>query len=425
MKKTLLQILILALGGLLILTGCAGGGGDAKETTKKTTEKATEAQPTDEPTPPAFSLEELALGGNDISRYRIVYARSPYHGIEQTYGGKIPHGELNFDQRSAERLAELIKSYFGVEIPVEEDRSTVTGSDYEILVGKTNRSQTSTIAIRNQAAKNYVLKMDGSKLVVCGGSFGATWHAIDALESRFEAAVAAEESTSVAVASGEDLSGTADLKVIACVGDSITYGSTSTEPAEFSYPATMGRLMWQDYLVYNYGASGRHVCNGTSFPYLSCEDYQKCLANPMAYDLVLIMLGTNDALNISSWGNAQKETFLTCAKTLVNSIKQRNQGAKFVFMNCPIYAYESAAQFAAVRPLQKQVVKELYADGVDISLYNMQEYTKQEMGSSLFPDGLHPADEGYIKMAQGVSALVRAVFSNSANPYLTPGAAVN
>ena len=417
MKRIALRMILLCLGVLLMLVGCTGGNGDDP---KKTTATPTTETPTTEappPSEPAFSLESLTLNGTDISQYTIVYARSPYYGVEQTYGGKIPEGELNPDQRTAERLSELIKNYFGVEIPIVEDRSTSTYLEHEILIGKTNRPQTSTVAVRMQSERVFTLKMVDKKLIACGGSFGATWHAIDALENRFAAALAAEESTEVAVASGEDLSGNAPVKVVACVGDSITFGDTSTEPAEFSYPATMGRMLWKDYVVFNYGQSGRTLCENTSYPYSASPQYAQCIANKISYDLVIIILGTNDA-GLASWGSAQEADFLNSADRLVGAIQQKNPNAKFVFATCP-YKRDAGA-IANVRELQRRVVTDLRADGVDIDLFDFHRYSEVEMGTAMFPDGVHPDDAGYAKLAQGVIEVVRAVFEGGSSQYFTP-----
>ena len=82
-------------------------------------------------------------------------------------------------------------------------------------------------------------------------------------------------------------------KTIACVGDSITYGSTSSDPSSTSYPPNLSRMLKGTMDVYNFGVSGATMKKDGDLPYWEQSAYDDALSsNP---DYVVIQLGTNDA----------------------------------------------------------------------------------------------------------------------------------
>lgn len=80
---------------------------------------------------------------------------------------------------------------------------------------------------------------------------------------------------------------------IACVGDSITYGSGVEEREENSYPQVLGQLMGRGYQVRNFGVSGRTAMWYSNKPYVKEKMYSWSL--DFAPDIVIIMFGTNDS----------------------------------------------------------------------------------------------------------------------------------
>lgn len=88
---------------------------------------------------------------------------------------------------------------------------------------------------------------------------------------------------------------------IACVGDSITYGTKATDPATRSYPAVLQRLLGEDFTVGNFGFPGAsYVQTPICYKY-----YPKCAPYNLSLhfepDTVVICLGTND---INDWAYA-------------------------------------------------------------------------------------------------------------------------
>ncbi len=395
----------------MLFAGCREGDAEATESTAVTEPSETSEQTTE----PEFELESLTVDGVDISEYKIIYAQTEYSS--DVYG-KFEN-EYDFDRLSAKRLAELIKENFGVSLKVSVDTSTAA-TEREILIGKTNRTETETAGLASLKTDKYKLAMYGKKLVICGGVWGSTWHALDALEAEFEAHKQSK-TANVALASDYKNNGEYHIKTVACLGDSITYGAVNGDVENFSYPANMQRILWRDYVVEGFGQSGSTMIDDLSDAYRSKYPYRKFMEKAVKYDLVLIMLGTNDGnrvLRQGEWTDSWSEKFLSSCKGLVGDVLSRSPNAKLVLMNCPVYYGSANYGTQTVRNLQKEAVRALRADGVDIQLYDMYKYTAKEMGTSMFPDSLHPSAAGYAKMAEGVAELAEAVLNGGENKYL-------
>jgi acyl-CoA thioesterase-1 len=80
---------------------------------------------------------------------------------------------------------------------------------------------------------------------------------------------------------------------IACVGDSITYGTLVKNRRENCYPVQLEGLLGKKFSVRNFGANGRAVQKAADLPYWRHKYFE--LSSEFAPDVVLIMLGTNDS----------------------------------------------------------------------------------------------------------------------------------
>lgn len=88
---------------------------------------------------------------------------------------------------------------------------------------------------------------------------------------------------------------------IACVGDSITFGALVKGRKTNCYPAQLGKRLGNGYSVRNFGANGHAVQKSADKPYWQ-HPYFKA-STDFEPDIVLLMLGTNDALE-RNWRGA-------------------------------------------------------------------------------------------------------------------------
>lgn len=80
---------------------------------------------------------------------------------------------------------------------------------------------------------------------------------------------------------------------IACIGDSITYGSGIEDRDKDGYPAVLQRMLGSGYDVRNYGISARVMTRNGDYPFMDEQAYAD--ARAFLPDIVTIMLGTNDS----------------------------------------------------------------------------------------------------------------------------------
>ncbi len=128
---------------------------------------------------------------------------------------------------------------------------------------------------------------------------------------------------------------TAQKKVIkiACIGNSITYGVGTRNPAKDSYPAVLGQMLGDGYEVRNFGVSARTMLMKGDHPYMKEERYRQALAyNP---DIVTIKLGTNDT-KPQNW--RYKSDFKKDMETMIRTIRALPSKPE-IYLCYPIPAY--------------------------------------------------------------------------------------
>jgi len=64
---------------------------------------------------------------------------------------------------------------------------------------------------------------------------------------------------------------------VACIGNSITYGYTLSNPTLDSYPAQLKNLLGSDYDVKNFGVSSRTMLKKGDYPYWNEPEFDQAL----------------------------------------------------------------------------------------------------------------------------------------------------
>ncbi len=379
------------------------------------------------PAPTPVPPESFAIGGEDISKYTVIYAPSYAEEDVEAYGEYFGY-DYEYNGDTARRIANMMNDLFGVTLPVKTDAEPV--GEYEILIGETNRTESAQAATLKD--NEYAIRVAGKKLIVAGGSSVAN----GAMVSALRAAILATTVPAVAWNDETNHSGSCEIRRIACIGDSITMGSKSSTHNDdlalnrdlLSYPANLQRMLFEEYSVYNYGLGGRTMRNDTEKPYQDCSLYQDCLNSGYSYDLIFVMLGTNDSRQVkdgdgeskTAWDDADVAKYVADCETLFASLKEKSPNAKFVLMNCPeSYVANYGQHF--MHAVQKTAAEAMKAKGYDVVLYNMYQFTVDNMTKERdYADGLHPNDKGYFKIAEELASLVPVVLDGGTNEYLIP-----
>ena len=393
-----------------------------------------EPKGTEEPEENAVTKITLTIAGNDISSYKIVYAPSEYSSIAKKF--KNIYTEYEFYRMTADEVCSRIAELTGVTLEVEKATASNV-SEHEIIIGPAKRDESKIYD--DMSVYDYKDTVVGGKLVLGGGyntsemngnrftsyAWGATYHAWDAVEEYLREQMAAK-SESVDLAEGFTREGKAPLKTVACIGDSITEGYASSDNSICAYPWVMQRLLWKDYVVINYGKSGMTMRDDLNDHYKDTDAYNAAVKNAANFDLVLIMLGTNDSDRDPNFSAADDKMFndsaLGLAETLYKSsmlgladdLYRPNGLVHFVIMNCPKYFGNGNFASRHVLDLQNALPDLFEENGYGKPLFfDMNTFTKNELTAARFPDKLHPDDEGYYMIGQKLAEEVPGWFAQS------------
>lgn len=203
---------------------------------------------------------------------------------------------------------------------------------------------------------------------------------------------------------------------VACVGDSITYGSRLKNRSRDSYPVQLGRMLGDGWDVRNFGVSGVTMLKNGDKPY----DKQKAYKQALAYkpDIVVIMLGTNDS-KPQNW-DQHKDEYVGDYKDLIEQFRKANANAR-IYCCLPVpafpggYGIREAIIGPEIVPMVRQVAEETHSSVIDLhsALQNSKEH---------FPDTVHPDPEGARQMAAAVYSAITGK-SAPAGPATTEPAA--
>lgn len=189
---------------------------------------------------------------------------------------------------------------------------------------------------------------------------------------------------------------------IACVGDSITAGYTSSNPAVYSYPSQLQNLLGDGYTVGNYGKTGFALMKNVNKSYWGTDEHTNSLnSNP---DIVVLMLGTNDS-KAENW--AEKDHFLSDLKEMIKGYQDLSSHPNVYVCTSPRMrdAYENMTTQTGLNnavinneivPLQKQAVEETPG----CRLIDVNAFSQEGFADGDFNDYCHPTNEGYQKLAK-------------------------
>ncbi len=192
---------------------------------------------------------------------------------------------------------------------------------------------------------------------------------------------------------------------VACVGDSITQGVGATGWSSgdytYAYPEQLGTILSEDCIVGNFGRGSSYVYyyegRNESLWYPNTIEYKE--SNEFDPDIVIIMLGTNDARVTGdddaalAW-ESQFADIVSHYKTM--------SGNPEVYVTNSLCMHLYNAEFDTslrnyIHPKQKAVADRFGCNFLD-TYYDL--YDIMETGGGLASDKLHPCDIGYRAMAE-------------------------
>lgn len=221
---------------------------------------------------------------------------------------------------------------------------------------------------------------------------------------------------------------------IAFIGDSITFGYASTNPAENSYPSVLDELLGNKYEIGNFGMSGSYVIDPYTYSqYSSYVDQEtgknsneaKYYLNTIQYenskafepDIVIIMEGTNDQRSIARYGDPAKNAYKKCLSNLVKDYQSLPSVKKVYVMTSIVVHVDDTIDDAGLSynmvadgilcDLQTEVANSVANCGlIDLHHATYTAFNGDNYASYFAADHLHPNDAGYRLIAETIYGML-------------------
>jgi len=183
---------------------------------------------------------------------------------------------------------------------------------------------------------------------------------------------------------------------VACIGNSITYGSTLKDPSTESYPSQLQMMLGKEYIVKNFGEPGSTLLQKGHSPYILREGFR----NAMKFkpDIAVIHLGINDT-DPRDWPK-YGDDFIRDYLNIIDSLRSSNKSIRIIIARMtPIWDNHERFNSGTKQwhfKIQKNI--EIVAELSKSELIDY--YRPFIMHPELFNDCLHPNNEGAKLMAE-------------------------
>lgn len=202
---------------------------------------------------------------------------------------------------------------------------------------------------------------------------------------------------------------------IACVGDSITYGTGVEDREKNCYPVVLQNLLNNSkYRVGNFGVNGATLQKEGDKPYWEEERYEQSLSYDP--DIVILMLGTNDSKEVN-WRDP--DTFRMDYEALITSYETLRTKPKIVLVTPPsIYRTDGTGQsikaaYDSRIEEESQIIREL-GEEKGVPVIDMYEITSAHP-EWFNTDGIHLNTEGAAAFADAAAIEVKEIAETESN----------
>ncbi len=178
---------------------------------------------------------------------------------------------------------------------------------------------------------------------------------------------------------------------VLCAGDSIT---------QRGYPEVLQTLLGAGYTVRNVGHSGT-----TAMKHAGTRSYPDADPRRDDADIVVIMLGTNDA-KVESW-STHRDEFAADYGAIIASFKSLHSHPKvWISLSPPVFKAEGGGGFSAKNVEEMVGITRTLAAAQGCPLIDVHAAALGQ--ADKFSDGVHPNDAGKLLIATTVKAAITA-----------------
>lgn len=189
---------------------------------------------------------------------------------------------------------------------------------------------------------------------------------------------------------------------VACVGNSITYGSGLSDRATQSYPVQLQQLLGERYEVENFGKPGATLLDRGHRPYTQQEEYRKALE--FAGDIVIIHLGINDT-DPRNWPN-YRDFFVTDYLSLIDTFRKANPQTRILIARMTPISDRHSRFLSGTRDWHGEIQTAIEAVARHASVQLIDFHEPLYPYPFLLPDAVHPTAEGAAIMAKTVYSAI-------------------
>lgn len=177
---------------------------------------------------------------------------------------------------------------------------------------------------------------------------------------------------------------------VACVGNSITYGTGIEDREHFSYPVQLQQMLGNGYVVGNFGKPGATLLYKGHRPYVEQPEFKEALR--FKGDIAVIHLGINDT-DPRNWPNYRDE-FVKDYLSIMDSLRAANPKVHFILARMtPIADRHPRFQSGTKQwhdEIQTAIETVAHVSGAELIDFHEPLYPYP----NLLPDAIHPNPEG-------------------------------
>ena len=177
---------------------------------------------------------------------------------------------------------------------------------------------------------------------------------------------------------------------VACVGNSITYGTGIADREHFSYPVQLQHMLGNGYVVGNFGKPGATLLYKGHRPYVEQPEFKEALR--FKGDIAVIHLGINDT-DPRNWPNYRDE-FVKDYLSIMDSLRAANPKVRFILARMTPIAYRHPRFQSGTKQwhdeIQTAIETVARVSGAELIDFHEPLYPYP----NLLPDAIHPNSEG-------------------------------
>lgn len=193
---------------------------------------------------------------------------------------------------------------------------------------------------------------------------------------------------------------------VACIGNSITYGTGIADRTNDSYPSQLQRLLGSNYQVGNFGKPGATLLYYGHRPYVKQEEFKEAIA--FKGDIAVMHLGINDT-DPRNWPNYRDE-FVKDYLSIMDSLRAANPKVRIILARMtpiadrhPRFVSGTKQWHGEIQTAIETVARVSGAELIDF-------YEPLYPYPYLLPDAIHPNTEG-------AGILAKTVYSGITGDY--------